>query len=476
MRALSAAMLGLTLSTGMIPARSLAEPYEAFQNRHFLEVGLFGGVTFFSDEHELYGFPESPHGEFRSPEPMAGLRLGYYPLSFLGIEAEGAFLPVESDVDSGEIYNVKGHLIGQLPFRVAPFLLVGGGIQILNSDGQGDDLDHEFHYGGGVKVGIISGLLVRAEARHLIAPRFNGGVEGNNIAHHVEVLGGLSYTFGGFSPDDDGDGVANAADECPAEAGRPPTGCPDRDGDAVADAVDRCPDEWGEATWQGCPNADPDDDGVLARDDRCPNEAGVPPSGCPDEDGDGIASIDDACPDEPGVEPDGCPPRDADGDGLIGAADQCPEQAETLNGYQDGDGCPDEVPERVLGFTDEAGTVKFAFNSAEIDPASRSTLDEAAEILAAYPDIRIEVQGHTDAIGPEEANQRISTERAESVRLYLIDKGVEPDRVEARGYGERMPVADNSSRAGRARNRRIEFQLVTDRAESSSEDETEEPG
>lgn len=115
--------------------------------------------------------------------------------------------------------------------------------------------------------------------------------------------------------------------------------------------------------------------------------------------------------------------------------------------------------------------VRFAFNRAVIQEQSYELLDEVAEVIRRNPDAgRVAVRGHTDSKGSERYNQDLSQRRAEAVREYLIEKGVDADRLMAEGYGESQPVADNATEAGRARNRRVEFLLV-----DQGENRIEEP-
>jgi len=153
--------------------------------------------------------------------------------------------------------------------------------------------------------------------------------------------------------DRDGDGILDEADTCPDEAGPPSAdGCPDADGDGVRDSEDDCPDEPGLPEQAGCPTpGDRDDDGVPDAEDACPEEPGLPEqAGCPDRDGDGVRDGDDECPDEPGPEPSGCPDRD--GDGVPDPDDLRPDEPgqpdaggapDTGAGDRDGDGIPDDV-------------------------------------------------------------------------------------------------------------------------------------
>lgn len=106
--------------------------------------------------------------------------------------------------------------------------------------------------------------------------------------------------------------------------------------------------------------------------------------------------------------------------------------------------------------------IYFDFNSAMIKPMSYPVLDDAAKILLAKPKMRVEIGGHTDSIGSDSYNMRLSQMRAESVRNYLVQThSIDPSRIIAVGYGESMPIADNRSRSGRDLNRRIEFKVLS---------------
>jgi OOP family OmpA-OmpF porin len=104
--------------------------------------------------------------------------------------------------------------------------------------------------------------------------------------------------------------------------------------------------------------------------------------------------------------------------------------------------------------------VNFATNSAQLTPASSTVLDEVAATLVKRNDIRAEVAGHTDDRGAADYNRSLSQRRAESVRAYLLSKGVDASRLTARGYGEDSPIADNKTEKGRAENRRVELRAL----------------
>jgi cysteine-rich repeat protein len=250
----------------------------------------------------------------------------------------------------------------------------------------------------------------------------------------------------------------------------------DRDDDGIIDDDDECPDvpedKDGFEDEDGCPDPDNDDDGILDVDDKCPNEPGLPEhEGCPDldKDDDGIIDALDECPDDPedkdGFEDeDGCPEFDNDSDGILDDVDECPEEKETINGNEDEDGCPDEgkvvvvVKKKKIELLEK---VYFDFDSDRIKTISHSLLDQVALILKANPQVKkVRVEGHTDDRGAEKYNLDLSQRRVESVRRYLVGKGVAPDRLVAEGFGEAKPIADNKTPAGREKNRRVEFNIV----------------
>jgi outer membrane protein OmpA-like peptidoglycan-associated protein len=104
--------------------------------------------------------------------------------------------------------------------------------------------------------------------------------------------------------------------------------------------------------------------------------------------------------------------------------------------------------------------VLFDFNKSDIREDSRAVLDEAADGLKDNPNVRISVEGHTDAVGSDLYNEKLSVRRAEAVFRYLVNHGVAPERMEAIGYGKTRPVAENNTESGRAQNRRVELHVV----------------
>ncbi len=136
--------------------------------------------------------------------------------------------------------------------------------------------------------------------------------------------------------------------------------------------------------------------------------------------------------------------------------DRCPN---TARGEQvDARGCPVLFEPGETRLVLEG--VNFELNSAELTPNARNILDRVAESLVANPDVRVEISGYTDSTGARAYNVDLSQRRAESVRTYLIGKDVAADRMVAKGYGPDDPVASNTTREGRAKNRRVELRRL----------------
>jgi len=326
---------------------------------------------------------------------------------------------------------------------VDPFVEVGGGYTWIDEIGAGT-------VNGGVGLNFWFsdnlGLTLQTQYKHAFE---------DYLVSHFQHSAGISIKFGGT--DTDGDGIYDKDDACPEVAGLEAfNGCPDSDGDGIEDAKDSCPNEAGSKEMNGCP--DSDGDGVADKDDACPETAGLPAlAGCPDADGDGVADKDDECPNEAGpAENDGCPWPDSDNDGVLDKDDQCPEVAGTVAN----NGCPEVTEEVQKQLNDYARTILFDTGKSSIKAESTSVMVDIIQILNEYPTAKFTVEGHTDSVGGEKLNQKLSEERANSVRDFLIDKGIDSNRLSAIGYGEAKPIATNNTRAGRAQNRRVEINLV----------------
>ncbi|MFL5773273.1 MAG: OmpA family protein [Flavisolibacter sp.] len=233
----------------------------------------------------------------------------------------------------------------------------------------------------------------------------------------------------------------------------------DRDGDGIIDVSDQCPDVPGLAKYNGCPIPDTDKDGINDEDDKCPTVPGFAKySGCPvpDTDNDGINDEEDKCPSVPGVARyQGCPVPDTDGDGVNDEEDKCP----TVAGLKENNGCPEIKQEVITRVNYAAKNIFFATASARLLKVSNQSLNEVAEIMKEDPNLKLDIEGHTDNVGKANYNLTLSQNRANSVRAYFISKGIDASRLQATGYGMTKPVADNKTSAGRAKNRRVEMKL-----------------
>lgn len=336
-----------------------------------------------------------------------------------------------------------------------------------------------------------------SEIENVILEADTDGDGVNDLNDDCPELAGTEQFRG--CPDSDGDDVPDSDDDCPNERGNL-KGCPDLDKDGVADKDDKCPEKRGVASNDGCPLApkDGDRDGVLDKDDKCPTERGLTRfDGCPDNDGDGTPDIEDNCPLVIGSkELKGCP--DTDKDGITDAEDRCP----TTPGTVEKNGCPEnpdpnviivdsppvistptttpvqtttiitpapivttpvtrttlsaEVRE-VLDFA--MRDVQFETGSSSLKVTSYGVLEKLAVIMLDYPEYNMSIEGHTDSLGDDARNQKLSEERAKACLDYLVKKGVEENRMSYIGLGEVQPIADNKRTKGRAKNRRVEFRV-----------------
>jgi outer membrane protein OmpA-like peptidoglycan-associated protein len=427
-----------------------------------LELGVYGGVASFADQHNLQDLNLVQDTQYGHQSLSTGLDLGlraaFYPLSFLGVEGEVGVIPTKTGTDdrSATVWTYRGHLIAQYPgYRLVPFVVLGlGGMTVKSHpDTLGTDSDPEMHWGLGAKWAFNEYLSARFDFRDNLMQKnmLISGVVDGDLVHNTEFLLGLSFTLGRtpYEPtpppvDSDGDGFFDPQDACPTQRGVAPNGCPapvvvDTDKDGIPDASDPCPQEAEDglppSPTDGCPNKDPDEDGILVPDDKCPSEKGIAP--------------------------DGCPVRDKDADGIPDDVDKCPDQPETKNGFEDADGCPDELPKAVAKFAGVIKGIEFDFGKATIRKNSNKLLDEAVKVLTEYKDLRVLITGFTDDVGERQTNIDLSEARANSVKTYMVSKGIDTGRIETHGAGPDDPIADNKTDKGRQQNRRIEFKLIT---------------
>ncbi len=366
--------------------------------------------------------------------------------------------------------------------RITPFAFAGGGILNFNPK---DADENKLYVSKNDTWGDWKGMaLVGAGAEFFVTDWFaiNGLIDWHlPFTDQLDALpagdwddgywgGKVGLALYAGTTDTDGDGIPNRCDADPKHAEdldcfEDEDGAPecDNDRDGVVDVADWAPNEPedmdGYADWDGAPDPDNDGDGILDGKDQDPNNA---------EDFD---KFEDA---------DGIPDYDNDNDGIADVYDGAPNDPETVNGFMDWDGIPDEkpfvriepreeikkpaepqtivvvVPERVGEKVILRG-VNFETASDILTPTSHYILDEAVQILKDHPEIELEVQGHTDSRGSDSYNLDLSQRRANSVRKYLVNQGIFGSRLTSIGYGEKQPIAPNTTADGMAENRRVEF-------------------
>jgi len=365
--------------------------------------------------------------------------------------------------------------------------------------------------GGGFYIPISENASLNWQTTfgHTFADNFDLFINGKFNDHWFNNQVGLTFKLGqGNLKDKDGDGVINKVDKCPDIPGTKLNfGCPvdmDSDDDGLIDSKDDCPNQWGSIANHGCPKIrDRDEDGVPDIEDDCPTEVGNRANrGCPtqvlDSDGDGILDKVDKCPNLKGsLYNAGCPEenkveiktapepvkitppktaiiqrpkieyltKDSDNDGVIDRDDDCPLNA----GSRANKGCPvirtyypaasTEVSKNAI-FNEAIDAIQFNSGTAQLKTSSYSVLSKVVDELLFNPSMNILIEGHTDNLGDDFQNQKLSEQRAQSVKTYLISKGISSSRVTTVGYGEAQPRDTNSTTNGRYRNRRVEIKAV----------------
>ncbi len=361
-----------------------------------------------------YVFPDSVRNDDDGPGATLLLGLSLTPELSAEVSLFGHRLEQEVSKQNENFYGGGidlRYLFGSQ--QLGGFLI--GGVGAVREDFVGDSENSPYaNLGAGLLVGITRSLQFRGEVRQFAT--FNkASYPGENTQYDTRLGVGFQYAFAGapvfVDGDSDGDGVADSIDQCP---GTPPG--------TLVDAV-------------GCPIAVP----------------------VPDSDSDGVPDDVDQCPNTPlgtAVDAVGCP-LDEDGDGVPNALDQCPG---TPPGFQvDARGCVVEKQTVAV-----LRNVSFEFDSAKLTEESRRILDRVATGLRGQPSMTVEIAGHTDSLGTEAYNQKLSLARATSVRDFLVGVGsISGSRLQVQGYGESSPVATNETDAGRAENRRVEFRVLT---------------
>ncbi len=252
----------------------------------------------------------------------------------------------------------------------------------------------------------------------------------------------------------------------------------DSDGDGIRDRADKCPHEAEDHDLyeddDGCPDLDNDMDGIPDADDRCPVEPEdkdgfQDDDGCPDRDndGDGIPDVLDKCPMEPEdkdgfQDADGCPEPDNDNDGILDSADRCPNEPETINGNQDDDGCPDRGDSVVVltpSGLEMLETIKFT--GSKLSRQSFNVLGQIGATLRARTEIlRLKIISHVQPSDAPDKDQELSDKRAEAVRDWLVQWGIPPGRIVAKGFGSTKPLVPRDQRGSAVLNDRIELVIL----------------
>ena len=423
-----------------------------------------------------------PAGDSLRDAALFGLRAGKGFGSGLVLELGGYYAPSKEAAGAERKVSVTG---GSLSLLYTPStwtagsVYLGGGFGAIShrASGFSSDTHATFEQAIGWRGWFDDRLGYMLEARNVLTlPKQM--IQSANHSDQQYIFG-LTWAAGRKPRDTDGDGVPDRKDHCPltpAGAVVDATGCPvDSDHDGVFDGIDACPNTPTGATVdaRGCPK-DSDGDGVWDGIDKCPDTpkgAKVDAAGCPmDSDHDGVVDGIDQCPNTPAgatVDANGCP-VDSDGDGVFDGLDKCPN---TPAGAKVGaDGCPPPVSEQETQLR-ETGRIRldgvnFETGKAKLLPESLPILDKVGDVLRKWPILQVEVGGHTDNRGGAAMNKTLSAARARAVRTYLLEHfpEIKAGHLTARGYGSSKPVAKNTTEAGRAQNRRVEFVVLNRKA------------
>jgi outer membrane protein OmpA-like peptidoglycan-associated protein len=428
------------------------------------EIGGFGRVTFFADTLNL----DHHFG--------AGGWLAFYFTHNLSIEGEAAYTKTRVVSTENEVSNIpiRGRLTYNIPLGdYASSFQIGAGY-VRNQYRKSQHFNDDGVTGlAGMRFGLNENIFVRLSATVDYVPSPDADRADNYINFGGQLGIGLLLNN---KYDADKDKVKDKADRCPdTPKGEPvdAAGCSasqrDTDGDGVKDNADKCPNTPAgeQVDAAGCSPSQLDADGDKVTDalDKCPNTPkgeAVDASGCSasqrDADGDGVKDNVDKCPDTSKgeqVDADGCSDsqKDDDADGVPNSRDKCANTP--VRTAVDENGCPMlfEPGKKSLILKG----VTFATGKSELTEESKASLKEVAASLAARPDVRVEVQGHTDNTGSRKVNARLSTARAQAVEQFLEANGVSPAQVTAKGYGSEQPIASNKTKDGRAQNRRVEL-------------------
>ncbi|MGH9258549.1 MAG: OmpA family protein [Acidimicrobiales bacterium] len=437
----------LVLVAAAVIGAALARPAQA-QNSGTIDLGALARYSVYDEDLNL----DDAWGP--------GGRLGYYFSDHWAIEADAGFTATQAGAASVDHTLAHVRLIRSVGLGKRFDLLLGAGYAYNKFSNGTSESEHGAGGLAGLRLRLFEHIGLRADATadymldQAIAPD-------DNI--HLGAQAGVSLLLGGGPGDDDKDGVLDDTDACPDTPAATPgdtRGCTDSDRDGVADQGDRCPNTPSGRPVDALGCTDVDGDGVVDPQDGCANTpAGVrvDASGCPlDADRDGVSDAADRCPSTPAgarVDANGCP-LDSDADGVPDTADRCPGTAAGV--VVDAAGCPPPVaPAPVV-----LEGVNFLSGSSKLTLDSQGPLNRVVEALNRNAEVRVAIEGHTDNVGNRESNIRLSRARAQSVRAYLISKGIAASRLTAEGLGPDQPIASNDTPEGRTQNRRVQLRQL----------------
>ncbi|WP_457745108.1 OmpA family protein [Sulfurimonas sp.] len=328
---------------------------------------------------------------------------------------------------TGSTDVIRGAFNGVYTFNkrssVVPFAKAGLGLETFTTNKANNSDSLFLDAGVGAKVAFTDNLALKLEAIYMLKP---DSAHAGNADSNLLTLVGLTYSFG-------------------ARAQKEPVIQPKEVVEEVAVATVVVP-------------LDSDNDGVIDAKDKCANTPANTPvdaDGCAipqDNDNDGVLNAQDKCPNTPAdtkVDANGCKVNlDTDNDGVLNANDLCPNTP--IGTKVNSDGCPAKINLHIT----------FGNNSTKVSEASQKELDKYATFLTTYTNYSAKIVGYTDSVGSAAYNKKLSQKRADAVVKSLIERGVNPSQLSAKGMGEADAIADNSTKEGRAKNRRIEAELI----------------
>ncbi len=439
--------IGLLLSSDVVAITSstnltLNYAYHIKAGRGKLSIGLSGSLNRVTvNYNEVYVIDDDVNFALQSEgtSPNFGLGLYYdHPAFWMGVSSPEV-LNSEFDENGNTFYGQTRHFFvsGGYRLQLAPRWSLDP--SFLFKIVENSSVGSEFNVMARIDDRVAIGLGYRPEETMTMMLQFNA----------TESLG-LGYAFD-YVVDDELAGVFNSSHEVMLSYNLPWKKS-DSDSDGIQDKKDNCPTEFGPATNGGCPLPDSDEDGVPDVEDDCPGKSGLADfRGCPDTDLDGIQDSEDECPSEAGSrDNDGCPDRDKDG--VIDRDDACPDDPGSLFGPPEHKGCPEVKLWEMTVLEDVEMGVQFEPGKDILTVQSFWYLYKIVDIMSDNKLYRLKISGYADSLGNDEAN--LSQRRADQVKQFLVDVGVEADRIEVAGDDETDP--DNTGRSG---NLQIEFEL-----------------